>query len=65
VAILTEWNQFRALNLRRLAKVMSEPRLADLRNIYGPEEARAAGFLAYDSVGRQGFGPEARRAVAE
>ncbi|WP_210527967.1 UDP-glucose dehydrogenase family protein [Rubellimicrobium arenae] len=68
VAILTEWNQFRALDLKRLAGAMADPRMADLRNVYGPEEARAAGFAGYDSVGRQGFGtPEAatRRAVAE
>ncbi|MBP1804699.1 UDP-glucose dehydrogenase family protein [Rubellimicrobium aerolatum] len=68
VALLTEWNQFRALDLKRLAAAMAEPRLADLRNVYGPDEARAAGFLAYDAVGRQGFGAEpaqAQRAVAE
>ena len=68
VAILTEWNQFRALDLRRLASTMAEPRLADLRNVYGPEEVRAAGFTAYDSVGRRGFGADeapAQRAVAE
>jgi UDPglucose 6-dehydrogenase len=34
---------------------MAEPRLADLRNVYSPEEARAAGFTAYDGVGRRGF----------
>jgi UDPglucose 6-dehydrogenase len=67
VAILTEWNQFRALDLRRLAQAMAEPRMADLRNVYDPEDVRQAGFLAYDAVGRQGFGLEApaQRAVAE
>jgi UDPglucose 6-dehydrogenase len=60
VAILTEWNQFRALDLRRLAGAMAEPRLADLRNVYAPEEARAAGFTAYDSVGRPGFSDRAQ-----
>ncbi|TNC72994.1 UDP-glucose dehydrogenase family protein [Rubellimicrobium roseum] len=67
VVVLTEWNQFRALDLKRLAGGMAEPRMADLRNVYGPDEARAAGFLAYDAVGRQGFGPvaQATRAVAE
>jgi UDPglucose 6-dehydrogenase len=55
VTLLTEWNQFRALDLKRLAGAMAEPRLADLRNVYSPEEARAAGFTAYDSVGRRGF----------
>ena len=67
VAILTEWNQFRALDLKRLARAMATPLMADLRNIYDPEDVRAAGFLAYDSVGRSPFGPEAApaRAVAE
>jgi UDPglucose 6-dehydrogenase len=55
VTLLTEWNQFRALDLKRLAGAMAEPRLADLRNVYSPEEARAAGFTAYDGVGRRGF----------
>jgi UDPglucose 6-dehydrogenase len=52
VVILTEWNEFRALDLGRLAGVMTTPRMADLRNVYGPEEAARAGFTAYDSVGR-------------
>lgn len=51
VVILTEWNEFRALDLGRLAGVMKDARMADLRNIYDPEEARQAGFL-YASVGR-------------
>jgi UDPglucose 6-dehydrogenase len=51
VVILTEWNAFRGLDLRRLAGAMRTPRMADLRNIYAPEDARAAGF-AYVSVGR-------------
>ncbi|MCC5987301.1 MAG: UDP-glucose/GDP-mannose dehydrogenase family protein [Pararhodobacter sp.] len=50
--ILTEWNQFRALNLKRLASVMATPRMADLRNIYSAEDVLAAGFEAYDCVGR-------------
>jgi UDPglucose 6-dehydrogenase len=64
VAILTEWNQFRALDLARLAQGMATPRLADLRNVYSPEEARAAGFEAYTSVGRQGFGEDRNTAQA-
>jgi len=50
--ILTEWNQFRALDLKRLAAEMNTARLADLRNIYEREDALAAGFEAYESVGR-------------
>jgi UDPglucose 6-dehydrogenase len=53
LVILTEWNEFRALDLGRLAKGMAKPRMADLRNIYAPDEARRAGFNAYASVGRQ------------
>jgi UDPglucose 6-dehydrogenase len=52
VVILTEWNEFRALDLKRLAKKMAEPRMADLRNIYSEKEAKRAGFDAYVSVGR-------------
>ena len=51
VVLLTEWNEFRGLDLARLAKVMATPRMADLRNIYSPEAAAAAGF-AYAGVGR-------------
>jgi UDPglucose 6-dehydrogenase len=52
VVILTEWNEFRALDLSRIAKKMVTPRMADLRNIYDPDEVRAAGFTAYVGVGR-------------
>ena len=55
--LLTEWNEFRALNLARLAQGMTTPRLADLRNIYSPTEARKAGFTAYAAVGRTGYRP--------
>ena len=52
IVILTEWNEFRALNLERLSQGMSMPRLADLRNIYSADEANKAGFKVYVSVGR-------------
>ena len=52
VVILTEWNAFRALDLPRLASAMRSPKMADLRNVYAPEEVRAAGFSEYISVGR-------------
>ena len=58
LVILTEWNEFRALDLKRIVRKMATPRLADLRNIYSPKDARRAGFEAYESVGRAGFGPE-------
>jgi UDPglucose 6-dehydrogenase len=49
--IVTEWNQFRALDLPRLGKIMKRPLLVDLRNIYRPDEVAAAG-IAYHSIGR-------------
>ena len=52
LVILTEWNEFRALDLGRLAGVMAYPRMADLRNIYDAETAAAAGFTSYSGVGR-------------
>ena len=52
VVLLTEWNAFRALDLSRLARAMATPRLADLRNIYSPEDAERAGFEVYAAVGR-------------
>jgi UDPglucose 6-dehydrogenase len=57
VVIVTEWNEFRALDLRRLKSLMKSPVLVDLRNIYRPEEVRRLGFT-YLSVGRPGFSVE-------
>ncbi|MEM9781216.1 MAG: UDP-glucose/GDP-mannose dehydrogenase family protein [Pseudomonadota bacterium] len=51
IVILTEWNEFRALDLARLASSMTSPVMVDLRNIYLPDDARGAGFT-YSSVGR-------------
>ncbi len=51
--VLTEWNEFRMLNLSRLLKAMKAPVLVDLRNIFNPEDAEMAGF-AYHSIGRPG-----------
>ncbi len=55
LVLLTEWNEFRALDLDRMAKTMSHAAMADLRNIYNAQTAKEAGFSAYDSVGRIGF----------
>ena len=52
VVLLTEWNEFRALDLPRLAAAMATPRMADLRNIYDTETAAEGGFTDYVSVGR-------------
>ncbi len=53
IVLLTEWNEFRALDLKRLAKKMTAPRMADLRNIYSAKDAKRAGFEAYVSIGRK------------
>ncbi len=52
VVILTEWNEYRGLDLERLARKMVTPRMADLRNVYDEVEAKAAGFELYVGVGR-------------
>jgi UDPglucose 6-dehydrogenase len=51
LALVTEWDAFRALDFGRLAGLMKAPVLVDLRNVYDPEEVRKAGF-AYSSIGR-------------
>jgi UDPglucose 6-dehydrogenase len=48
---VTEWNQFRALDMRRIRDLMRSPKIADLRNIYDPEDMRELGF-EYVGVGR-------------
>ena len=52
VVILTEWNEFRALDLGKLSSVMNVAAMADLRNIYSKEKALSNGFITYDSIGR-------------
>jgi UDPglucose 6-dehydrogenase len=51
LVIVTEWEQFRALDFIRLKKVMVNPVLVDLRNVYRPTDMRRHGF-SYFSVGR-------------
>ncbi len=51
VAIVTEWDAFRALDFPRIRQLAKAPVLVDLRNIYRPEDVRAAGFT-YTSIGR-------------
>ncbi|HXL99514.1 MAG TPA: UDP-glucose/GDP-mannose dehydrogenase family protein [Rhizomicrobium sp.] len=51
VVILTEWNEFRALDLPRVVQLLKQPLMVDLRNIYRPSQMAAAGFR-YVSVGR-------------
>ncbi|GFZ99667.1 UDP-glucose 6-dehydrogenase [Blastomonas marina] len=51
VAIVTEWDAFRALDLKRIKDLAKAPVLVDLRNIYDPQDVRDAGFT-YASIGR-------------
>jgi len=51
VVIVTEWNEFRMLDLARVKELVTEPRLVDLRNIYHADRMKEAGFL-YWGVGR-------------
>jgi len=51
LVLLTEWNAFRALDLERVKGLLRQPIMLDLRNVYRPDEARAAGF-EYTSIGR-------------
>lgn len=52
LVILTEWDQFRALDFERLSRQMKQPVMVDLRNIYNPDDLRQNGFT-YVSIGRK------------
>src|ERR1700684_1922061 len=51
LVIVTEWVQFRALDLERIKREMAQPVIIDLRNVYRPEDMAALGFV-YESIGR-------------
>jgi len=51
VVLLTEWNQFRNLDTKRMKSLLKAPIMVDLRNVYSPTDMQAAGF-AYTGVGR-------------
>jgi UDPglucose 6-dehydrogenase len=51
LVIITEWNQFRALDMERVKQLLRSPKIADLRNVYEPEDMRELGF-EYVGVGR-------------
>jgi UDPglucose 6-dehydrogenase len=51
LVFMTEWNQFRALNMERVRELMRSPKIADLRNIYDPDAIAELGFK-YVGVGR-------------
>ncbi|HVA14426.1 MAG TPA: nucleotide sugar dehydrogenase, partial [Stellaceae bacterium] len=60
LVIVTEWNEFRALDLSRVKSLLRTPTVIDLRNIYAPADMSAAGFY-YVSVGRVPVEPSATR----
>ncbi len=51
VVLMTEWNQYRALDLGRLHSIMRSPLFIDLRNVYDPDQLKRHGFR-YTGVGR-------------
>ena len=55
--ILTEWNVFRGLDLKRMARDMRQPVLVDFRNLFPIADAKASG-MAYHSIGRSSVVPE-------
>jgi UDPglucose 6-dehydrogenase len=55
MVLVTEWNQFRALDLGRIKGLMKAPAVVDLRNVYEPEEMARLGFT-YRCVGRPASG---------
>jgi UDPglucose 6-dehydrogenase len=57
VVILTEWNEFRALDIARMKTLLKTPLMVDLRNIYRPAQMARDGFT-YVSVGRAKSAPE-------
>jgi UDPglucose 6-dehydrogenase len=56
MVLVTEWVQYRAMDLKRLKAAMAQPVVVDLRNVYRAEDMAAHGFI-YESVGRP---PQAR-----
>ena len=51
LVLLTEWNQFRSLDLERIKNLLRRPVVVDLRNVYDPVRMRERGFI-YDGMGR-------------
>jgi UDPglucose 6-dehydrogenase len=51
LVIITEWNQFRALDMQKVKSLLNSPKIVDLRNVYKPDDMRELGF-EYVGVGR-------------
>jgi UDPglucose 6-dehydrogenase len=64
LAIVTEWNEFRALDLDRVKSLLKTPTIIDLRNIYKPADMAEAGFH-YFSIGRHAAAPTRQRLQAK
>jgi UDPglucose 6-dehydrogenase len=60
LVVITEWDQFRNLDLDRLKRLMAEPVIVDMRNIFRPEDLRSRGFR-YHRIGAAPHAPEAPR----
>jgi UDPglucose 6-dehydrogenase len=58
MVLVTEWEAFRALNLKKLKSALRQPVIVDLRNVYRPAEMEAEGFI-YSSIGRRSQAPGA------
>jgi UDPglucose 6-dehydrogenase len=52
LVVLTEWNEFKELDLKRIKKLMKKPAIVDARNIYEPKDIKKAGF-EYTGIGRE------------
>ena len=63
LVLLTEWNEFRALNLVKVGELLKQKLIVDLRNIYASAQMQAYGF-AYVSIGRPAVRPAPALAVA-
>ena len=57
LVLVTEWNQFRRLDLQRIKSLLKKPVFIDLRNVYEPDQMRQLGF-DYDCVGRVRIDPK-------
>jgi UDPglucose 6-dehydrogenase len=58
LVLITEWNEFRALDLDRVRDTMKSPVMVDLRNVYAPADMAKSGFH-YHSIGRPAVHPVA------
>ena len=60
IIVITEWEEFSALDMKKLASVMKRPVIIDSRNLYDPAEMAECGFV-YEGIGRGGI----RQKIAE